>query len=59
MVCSHLVGPIICRILLEYDATITIIHQHTKNPQTFVKQADIVIVAIGNVLERITYILNG
>ncbi|MEI7474355.1 MAG: bifunctional methylenetetrahydrofolate dehydrogenase/methenyltetrahydrofolate cyclohydrolase FolD [bacterium] len=45
---SNIVGKPISVLLLERNATVTICHSRTKNLQETVKQADIVVSAIGN-----------
>ena len=44
---SSLVGKPIAQLLLERNATVTLTHSHTHNLKDIVKNADIVIVAIG------------
>jgi methylenetetrahydrofolate dehydrogenase (NADP+)/methenyltetrahydrofolate cyclohydrolase len=45
---SNLVGKPTALALLNRDATVTIAHLHTKQLETITKQADIVVVAIGD-----------
>lgn len=45
---SILVGKPIAMLLLDKDATVTICHSHTKNINEKIKNADIVITAVGN-----------
>jgi methylenetetrahydrofolate dehydrogenase (NADP+) / methenyltetrahydrofolate cyclohydrolase len=45
---SILVGKPIALLLLDKDATVTICHSHTKNINEKVRNADIVITAVGN-----------
>lgn len=44
---SNIVGKPMAQLLLQKNATVTICHSRTKNLQEVVKQADIVVVAIG------------
>lgn len=44
---SHLVGKPIASLLNNADATVTMLHSHTKELQSFTRQADILVVAIG------------
>ncbi|CAI6009620.1 unnamed protein product [Closterium sp. NIES-65] len=44
---SNIVGMPAAMLLVERDATVTIVHSRTKEPKEIVKQADIVIAAIG------------
>ncbi|MGE3859008.1 MAG: bifunctional 5,10-methylenetetrahydrofolate dehydrogenase/5,10-methenyltetrahydrofolate cyclohydrolase [Nitrososphaeraceae archaeon] len=45
---SILVGKPIAMLLLDKDATVTVCHSHTKNINEKIKNADIVITAVGN-----------
>ncbi len=45
---SNIVGKPMAFLLLKNNATVTICHSHTKNIGEITKQADVVIVAIGN-----------
>lgn len=47
---SNLVGLPMYRLLLGCDATVTIVHSKTQNIQSLVKQADIVVAAVGKPL---------
>ena len=47
---SHIVGIPVSQLLLQYNCTVTVAHSHTKDLPTIVKQADLVIVAIGRPL---------
>jgi methylenetetrahydrofolate dehydrogenase (NADP+)/methenyltetrahydrofolate cyclohydrolase len=44
---SHMVGKPIAQLLLDEDATVTITHSKTINLPSIVKQADIIIAAVG------------
>lgn len=46
--CSNLVGKPLSMMLLNMDATVTIIHRQTRNPDEICRQADILIVAAGH-----------
>ncbi len=45
---SLLVGRSVATLLMEENATVTICHRHTKNLDKVTKEADILVVAIGN-----------
>ncbi|KAJ7551498.1 hypothetical protein O6H91_06G018000 [Diphasiastrum complanatum] len=44
---SNIVGMPVAMLLIKLDATVTIVHSHTPNPESIVKEADIVIAAAG------------
>ncbi|EHS86885.1 Bifunctional protein folD [Limosilactobacillus gastricus PS3] len=44
---SILVGRPLQALLINRDATVTMVHRHTKDPEAFTRQADILIVGIG------------
>lgn len=44
---SHLVGKPIAAMLNNADATVTMLHSHTHDLQSFTRQADILVVAVG------------
>ncbi len=44
---SNIVGMPITKLLIDADATVTVVHTKTKNAQEITKDADILIVAIG------------
>ena len=44
---SNIVGIPAAMLLLERNATVTIVHSRTKNPEEIVRRADIVIAACG------------
>ena len=44
---SNIVGMPVAHLLQQMNATVTVCHSRTKNPQQFIKQADIIVAAIG------------
>lgn len=44
---SNIVGLPVSLLLLKADATVTIVHSHTSNPESIIREADIVIAAAG------------
>lgn len=44
---SNIVGQPVAQLLLQNDATVTICHSRTPNPEAFIKTADIVVAACG------------
>lgn len=44
---SNIVGQPVAQLLLQNDATVTICHSRTPNPEEFITQADIVVAACG------------
>lgn len=44
---SNLVGMPLAKLLLDRDATITVVHRRTPNVEFYTKQADILLVAVG------------
>lgn len=44
---SNIVGLPVALMLIKQNATVTVIHSRTQNPQDIVKQADVVVVAAG------------
>lgn len=44
---SNIVGIPAAMLLMQKNATVTIVHSRTKNPESIVSQADIVVVAVG------------
>nr|GMD70988.1 protein LOW PSII ACCUMULATION 1, chloroplastic [Ipomoea batatas] len=44
---SNIVGLPVSLLLLKEDATVTIVHSRTKDPENFIREADIVIAAAG------------
>jgi 5,10-methylene-tetrahydrofolate dehydrogenase/methenyl tetrahydrofolate cyclohydrolase len=44
---SNIVGLPVSLLLLKADATVTVVHSHTKDPETIIREADIVIAAAG------------
>lgn len=47
---SDIVGMPVAKLLLDRNATVTIVHSHTKNVKEITNKADILIVAIGRAL---------
>ena len=54
---SNIVGLPVSLLLLKEDATVTIVHSRTKEPEKIIREADIVIAAAGqaNMVSRIFY----
>lgn len=44
---SNIVGLPVSLLLLKADATVTIVHSQTSNPESIIREADIVIAAAG------------
>ena len=44
---SHIVGQPVSKLLLQANATVTILHSRTKNMNAHLKQADVIVSAIG------------
>lgn len=44
---SNIVGLPVSLLLLKADATVTVVHSHTRDPETIIREADIVIAAAG------------
>lgn len=44
---SNIVGLPVSLLLLKEDATVTIVHSRTKEPETIIRNADIIIAAAG------------
>lgn len=44
---SNIVGLPVSLLLLKADATVTIVHSHTKDPEAIIREADIIIAAAG------------
>ncbi|MFK3728232.1 bifunctional methylenetetrahydrofolate dehydrogenase/methenyltetrahydrofolate cyclohydrolase FolD [Staphylococcus epidermidis] len=44
---SHIVGQPVSKLLLQANATVTILHSHTKNMNAHLKQADVIVSAVG------------
>ena len=44
---SHIVGQPVSKLLLQADATVTILHSRTKNMNAHLKQADVIVSAVG------------
>ncbi|KAM7495883.1 hypothetical protein LguiA_020297 [Lonicera macranthoides] len=47
---SNIVGLPVSLLLLKADATVTIVHSHTNNPESIVREADIIIAAAGQAM---------
>lgn len=47
---SNIVGLPVSLLLLKEDATVTIVHSRTKEPETIIREADIVIAAAGQAM---------
>lgn len=47
---SNIVGLPVSLLLLKADATVTIVHSHTPDPESIVREADIVIAAAGQAM---------
>lgn len=44
---SHIVGQPVSKLLLQANATVTILHSRTKNMNSHLKQADVIVSAVG------------
>lgn len=44
---SHIVGQPVSKLLLQQNATVTILHSRSKDMASFVKESDIVVSAVG------------
>jgi len=47
---SNIVGLPVSLLLLKADATVTIVHSHTTNPEAIIREADIIIAAAGQAM---------
>lgn len=47
---SNIVGLPVSLMLLKADATVTIVHSRTQDPESIVREADIVIAAAGQAM---------
>jgi 5,10-methylene-tetrahydrofolate dehydrogenase/methenyl tetrahydrofolate cyclohydrolase len=47
---SNIVGLPVSLLLLKADATVSIVHSRTPNPEVIVRQADIIIAAAGQAM---------
>ncbi|XP_008800846.3 bifunctional protein FolD 2 [Phoenix dactylifera] len=47
---SNIVGLPVSLLLLKADATVTIVHSHTQDPENIIREADIVIAAAGQAM---------
>ena len=57
---SNIVGLPASLLLLKADATVTIVHSHTSQPESIIREADIVIAAAGQpmmVTNKISYFI--
>lgn len=51
---SNIVGMPVSLLLLKADATVTVVHSRTPNPEAIIHEADIVIAAAGQAMMVIT-----
>ncbi|KAM7527082.1 hypothetical protein LguiB_030492 [Lonicera macranthoides] len=47
---SNIVGLPVSLLLLKADATVTVVHSHTKDPESIIREADIIIAAAGKAM---------
>lgn len=47
---SNIVGLPVSLLLLKADATVTVVHSRTQDPESFIREADIVIAAAGQAM---------
>ncbi|KAI3679028.1 hypothetical protein L6452_38335 [Arctium lappa] len=47
---SNIVGLPVSLLLLKADATVTVVHSHTVDPETIIREADIVVAAAGQAM---------
>lgn len=47
---SNIVGLPVSLLLLKEDATVTVVHSRTKDPESIIREADIVIAAAGQAM---------
>ncbi|XP_030532666.1 bifunctional protein FolD 2 isoform X2 [Rhodamnia argentea] len=47
---SNIVGLPVSLLLLKADATVTVVHSHTHNPESIIREADIIIAAAGQAM---------
>ncbi|KAL3717587.1 hypothetical protein ACJRO7_009083 [Eucalyptus globulus] len=47
---SNIVGLPVSLLLLKADATVTVVHSHTPNPESIIREADIIIAAVGQAM---------
>lgn len=47
---SNIVGLPVSLLLLKADATVTVVHSHTPDPENIIREADIVIAAAGQAM---------
>lgn len=47
---SNIVGLPVTLLLLKEDATVTVVHSRTKEPESIIREADIIIAAAGQAM---------
>lgn len=47
---SNIVGLPVSLLLLKADATVTVVHSHTHDPESIIREADIIIAAAGQAM---------
>lgn len=47
---SNIVGLPVSMLLLKSDATVTVVHSHTADPESIIREADIIIAAAGQAM---------
>ena len=47
---SNIVGLPVSLLLLKADATVTIVHSHSQDPERIIREADIIIAAAGKAM---------
>lgn len=47
---SNIVGLPVSLLLLKADATVTIVHSHSQDPEKVIREADIIIAAAGQAM---------
>ncbi|CAL5437192.1 unnamed protein product [Camellia sinensis] len=47
---SNIVGLPVSLLLLKADATVTVVHSHTRDPESIIREADIIIAAAGQAM---------
>lgn len=52
---SNIVGLPVSLLLLKADATVTIVHSHSHDPESTIREADIIIAAAGQAMMVIRY----
>lgn len=59
---SNIVGLPVSLLLLKADATVTVVHSHTHDPESIIREADIIIAAAGQAMmvsSDISYLYSG